>query len=402
MSGRKTFVCYRREDSSGHAGRIYDRLNRRFPGRVFMDVAGIGLGTRWAEVIEQTLASCEVVLLLIGRRWLERDADGRRRLDNPDDPLRAEITTALSLERRIVPVLVGGAALPDRAALPPDVAPALDWQALRVDDDDFDHDVARLVSAIEALLQEAPDDPHLEQQEARRAQVEALFADSAAAARAGQWVTAAQTLRAVLSLEPGNARASAELRDVEARWAAAYREGQRRQQATASARPRWAVYGAVGVLAAAGVLGAIALVVVLALLDPAPSPIADDYAPQQGSLHEESDDGSPGQGSVTSPLVGTYELKQFMAGSDPYGLSGRLTLIDAGAGQLRFETHASDGASVTYWNTGLLWQQGGRWSISIEDSSEGPSSGPMPVALQFDGSRLSVFTQGETWVWQKQ
>ena len=40
MAG-KIFLCYRREDSAGHAGRIYDRLNQRFPGRVFMDVAGI-------------------------------------------------------------------------------------------------------------------------------------------------------------------------------------------------------------------------------------------------------------------------------------------------------------------------------------------------------------------------
>src|SRR6185436_9411242 len=89
----KIFLCYRREDSAGHAGRVYDRLNRRFPGRVFMDVAGIGVGTRWAEVIEQTLGSCEVAVILIGKRWIERGPDGTRRLDDPEDSLRAEITT---------------------------------------------------------------------------------------------------------------------------------------------------------------------------------------------------------------------------------------------------------------------------------------------------------------------
>jgi hypothetical protein len=45
---------------------------------------------------------------LIGRRWLERGSDGTRRIDNPKDPLRHEITTALRLELKIVPVLVDG------------------------------------------------------------------------------------------------------------------------------------------------------------------------------------------------------------------------------------------------------------------------------------------------------
>src|SRR5436305_3486708 len=134
MAAGRVFVYYRREHSAGHAGRLYDRLNQRFPGRVFMDVAGIDLGTRWAEVIGQTLGACEVAVILIGRRWLERDPAGNRRLDDPEDSLRAEITTALRLKLKIVPVLVAGAAGAERHELPPDVAPIVDWQALRVDE----------------------------------------------------------------------------------------------------------------------------------------------------------------------------------------------------------------------------------------------------------------------------
>ena len=37
-------------------------------GRVFMDVASIGVGTRWAEVMEETLRSCEVAIILIGKQ----------------------------------------------------------------------------------------------------------------------------------------------------------------------------------------------------------------------------------------------------------------------------------------------------------------------------------------------
>ena len=35
------FISYRRDDSAGYAGRLYDRLTARFGGdRVFMDVEG--------------------------------------------------------------------------------------------------------------------------------------------------------------------------------------------------------------------------------------------------------------------------------------------------------------------------------------------------------------------------
>ena len=36
------FISYRREDTAGYAGRLYDRLAAHFgPDRVFMDVEGI-------------------------------------------------------------------------------------------------------------------------------------------------------------------------------------------------------------------------------------------------------------------------------------------------------------------------------------------------------------------------
>ena len=150
MSAGRIFVCYRREDSAGHAGRLYDRLNQRFAGRVFMDVASIGVGTRWAKVIEDTLRSCEVAIILIGKHWLEAGQAGVRRIDQPEDPTRAEITTALRLNLRIVPLLISGASVPERKDLPPDVAAIAEWQALRIDDDDFDHNVTRLIRALES------------------------------------------------------------------------------------------------------------------------------------------------------------------------------------------------------------------------------------------------------------
>jgi hypothetical protein len=159
MQSGRIFVCYRREDSAGHAGRLYDRLNQRFPGRVFMDVASIGVGTRWARVIEETLASCQVAIIMIGREWLAAAKDGGRRIDQASDPIRAEVTSALRSNLTIVPLLVSGAAMPKPEELPADLAGLTEWQALRVDDDDFDHDAARLLRALERQLGEPPASP---------------------------------------------------------------------------------------------------------------------------------------------------------------------------------------------------------------------------------------------------
>ena len=46
---KRIFICYRRDDAEGYAGRIYDRLHARFAGRVFMDVTGINPGADFIE-----------------------------------------------------------------------------------------------------------------------------------------------------------------------------------------------------------------------------------------------------------------------------------------------------------------------------------------------------------------
>ena len=83
-SGR-VFISYRRQESSGLAGRLYDQLAARFgDDQVFMDVDTIALGVDFAEVIAQAVSSCEVLLAVIGPRWLAAtDEDGRRRQMTP-------------------------------------------------------------------------------------------------------------------------------------------------------------------------------------------------------------------------------------------------------------------------------------------------------------------------------
>lgn len=83
----RVFLSYRRDDTSGHAGRLYDVLAARYGGaQIFMDVDAIPLGSEFSEAISRAIASCDVMIALIGDDWLEaRDATGHRRLDDPDD-----------------------------------------------------------------------------------------------------------------------------------------------------------------------------------------------------------------------------------------------------------------------------------------------------------------------------
>ena len=74
------FISYRREDSEGHAGRLFEDLVERFgKGSVFIDVTGIEPGRDFRKVIDAKVASCGVLLAVIGNRWLEaKDASGVR------------------------------------------------------------------------------------------------------------------------------------------------------------------------------------------------------------------------------------------------------------------------------------------------------------------------------------
>jgi len=65
---RSVFISYRREDSDTEAGRLYDTLKRRLGGnRVFRDVYALRPGEDYARVIERTIATADVVLVLVGR-----------------------------------------------------------------------------------------------------------------------------------------------------------------------------------------------------------------------------------------------------------------------------------------------------------------------------------------------
>ncbi len=148
------FISYRRDDSRGTAGRLYDDLTDRF-GRdsVFRDIDAVGIGVDYAAVIGDFIATCDAVVVIIGNQWLEiRDEAGRQRLAEPGDLVAEEIATALGAGKLVIPVLVEDADMPSAAYLPPALAPLPRLNALRVSDDRWDYDVGRLVTRLEQVL----------------------------------------------------------------------------------------------------------------------------------------------------------------------------------------------------------------------------------------------------------
>ena len=146
----RIFINYRRDDSAGYAGRIHDTLASAFgTDSVFIDIDDIKPGVDYVSTIEERIAGCDVMLTLIGHRWLDsQDASGSRRLDDPADFVRVEIERALARHIRVIPVLIGTASMPGQSDLPPDISQLATLEATALSDSRWQYDMAQLVNAI--------------------------------------------------------------------------------------------------------------------------------------------------------------------------------------------------------------------------------------------------------------
>jgi hypothetical protein len=151
------FISYRREDTPGHAGRIFDRLRSRFGSDVvFMDVTAIEAGVDFVDALRDAVGSCDALLAVIGPQWLSATHDGKRRLDDPADFVRLEIVAALERNVRVLPVLVAGASLPPTESLPADLQKLTRRQAIDLRDARWDDDVERLIEGLDKFLNGGP------------------------------------------------------------------------------------------------------------------------------------------------------------------------------------------------------------------------------------------------------
>src|SRR4051794_16352480 len=147
---RAIFISYRREDTEGQAGRLFDDLVKLFGEEsVFMDVAGIEPGRDFRKAIDEHVASCGVLLAVIGKNWIDaRDEAGRRRLDDPLDFVRLETGAALKRDIPVVPVLVRGASMPRADQLPADLADLVFRNAIELTHARWNSDLTVLGKAL--------------------------------------------------------------------------------------------------------------------------------------------------------------------------------------------------------------------------------------------------------------
>jgi hypothetical protein len=148
------FINYRKDDSNWNALALYNDLQKYFSkDQLFKDFNAILPGDDFVVSIQNALNKCNVLLVVIGKNWLYMEgADGKRRLDDPDDFVRLEIATALERGVQVVPVLFDDTPMPKAEELPENLRTLVRRQFIEIDPKRFDDDVRKLAEALKKIL----------------------------------------------------------------------------------------------------------------------------------------------------------------------------------------------------------------------------------------------------------
>jgi WD domain, G-beta repeat/TIR domain len=157
----KITISYRRADSEAITGRIFDRLIAHFGKEtIFRDIEDIPPGIDFRHHINETLLKTNILLAIIGPRWLGAARGSLERIHEESDPVRVEVETALRRRVPIIPVLIGKTRMPSSDQLPPSLKDFAFRNAVNVDTGrDFDHHMDRLIRSMDAILRQAPKSP---------------------------------------------------------------------------------------------------------------------------------------------------------------------------------------------------------------------------------------------------
>jgi hypothetical protein len=115
----------------------------------FRDVDAIPPGSPFADDIVGAVQSCDVVLAVIGRYWLE-EFEARQR-EQTSDYVRTELATAIAAGIPVLVVLIEGADPPPAGELPADVRAISSAPRTRIDDAQFDASIRTLVKTLAGL-----------------------------------------------------------------------------------------------------------------------------------------------------------------------------------------------------------------------------------------------------------
>lgn len=147
------FVSFRVDDEAFGAMLIQRELSDAFgPEAIFRSSDSIRPGDDYVRCITQAIRRCQVMIVVMGRRWLVPDENGRSRLDNAADWVYREIALAFAHGKRVFPVLLGGATMPGEIDLPHTIAQLNRCQYRRLEHRQFAVNMALIVSDLEELL----------------------------------------------------------------------------------------------------------------------------------------------------------------------------------------------------------------------------------------------------------
>ena len=153
----KIVISYRRQDSEAIAGRVRDRLAGHYGAEsVFMDIDSIPFGIDFREHIWQVLSQTDVVVAIIGPKWIGARRGRPARIQEETDPVRMEIERALGHGIPVVPILVNGAHMPTPAELPDSLQNLRYRNAAQLDAGrDFHQHLDRLIRSMDQILSTA-------------------------------------------------------------------------------------------------------------------------------------------------------------------------------------------------------------------------------------------------------
>jgi formylglycine-generating enzyme required for sulfatase activity len=150
----KIFINYRRVESLNHAQHLKTLFDKTFgTKRVFLDVHGIDGGANWLQTLERQVAASHAMVVLIGKDWADlKDERGNRRLDDPNDKVRFEISQALLRNLPIVPISIDGAPVPKQHQLPDNLMQLTLIQAMPLRSESFTQDAEAIIERLKVVL----------------------------------------------------------------------------------------------------------------------------------------------------------------------------------------------------------------------------------------------------------
>jgi hypothetical protein len=149
---KRIFISYRRADGEAQAitDHLRDRLLQIFgQDAVFKDVFSIPGAVDFRGALQSAIAETGIMLVIVGKNWVNASNERGRRLDDPADPVRQEIESGLMRGLPILPLLIDGAPMPTENALPPSLGLLAYRNALPLRTGrDFDRDLADIGRTI--------------------------------------------------------------------------------------------------------------------------------------------------------------------------------------------------------------------------------------------------------------